>query len=236
MVHSLRSGHRSESPNDFEKIDADGDWKLDREEARSYFDAKGQGQQIDLDALWRGEDEDGDGFISWAEFTGPKGDVPPPPSRREKKEKENVKESPPAQRREAAATFEALDTDKDRKLSRVELGALFASMGQPMTDEFWEGSDKDGDGFVSWSEFAGPPPPSQLKEKEEVVESLPPLTQRQQLAGTFEALDTSRDGKLSKVELNAFFLSRRTSRNLLPRSGGKSPRRSKRWTPTRTES
>ena len=72
------------TPNDFEKIDSDGDWKLDREEARSYFDAKGQGRQIDLDALWKGEDEDGDGFISWAEFTGPKGDVPPPTSRRER--------------------------------------------------------------------------------------------------------------------------------------------------------
>ncbi|KAL7544375.1 hypothetical protein ACHAWF_013285 [Thalassiosira exigua] len=50
-------------PNDFAKIDANGDWKIGRGEARRYFEGLGQG--IDLDALWEAEDEDDDGYISW---------------------------------------------------------------------------------------------------------------------------------------------------------------------------
>ena len=39
-----------------------GDWKLSRQEAKTYFEK--DGKQIHIDGLWKDEDKDGDGFVT----------------------------------------------------------------------------------------------------------------------------------------------------------------------------
>merc|ERR1719203_388427 len=61
-----------EEPNIFKDIDTDGDGYLNKDEVAAYF-KKTSGRDEIPDGLWENEDKDGDGFISWAEFSGPKG-------------------------------------------------------------------------------------------------------------------------------------------------------------------
>merc|ERR1712070_5905 len=68
-------------PNDFAKMDTDANWKLSKEEVTAYF--KKIGQKIDVEGLWKKEDTNGDGVISWEEFSGSKGRDGPPKERGE---------------------------------------------------------------------------------------------------------------------------------------------------------
>mmetsp|Transcript_26213 Transcript_26213/g.57403 ORF Transcript_26213/g.57403 Transcript_26213/m.57403 type:complete len:222 (+) Transcript_26213:190-855(+) len=61
-------------PNIFTEIDTDGDKKLTKEEVEAFFKAKRE--EGIPDGLWESEDKDGDGFISWEEFGGSKGESP----------------------------------------------------------------------------------------------------------------------------------------------------------------
>lgn len=164
-------------PNEFKKIDADGDWRISRKEAKSYFKKIGQG--VNLDSLWSEEDDDGDGYISWEEFKGAKGSEEPPSvrqrelekrqkeemekaqqkqklaERREKKAREREKKARDAEAAKILDMYSLMDDDGDGKLSREELGTMFKQYGQEMTDEFWEESDPDGDGYVTFEEFVG---------------------------------------------------------------------------------
>ena len=63
-----------EMPNIFTEIDTDGDKKLTKEEVEAFFLAKKESGIPD--GLWESEDKDGDGFISWEEFGGSKGENP----------------------------------------------------------------------------------------------------------------------------------------------------------------
>ena len=164
-------------PNEFKKIDADGDWRISRKEAKSYF--KRIGQNVDLDSLWSEEDDDGDGYISWEEFKGAKGSEESPSvrqrelekrqeeemekarqkqeraERREKKARKRERKARDAEAAKVLDMYKIMDDDGDGKLSREELGAMFKQYGQEMTDAFWEESDPDGDGFVTFEEFVG---------------------------------------------------------------------------------
>ena len=147
-------------PNDFIKIDTNKDWEISYDEAKKYFD--GLGQQVDLDALFKDEDKDGDGFISWEEFTGPKGGEPPPkkPTKEELEQQRKMMQEQKMQEQqqkanEVLALLNSIDTDEDGKISKAELADMFSKLGQPMTEEFWEESDPDGDGFVTFEEFVG---------------------------------------------------------------------------------
>lgn len=66
---------RPPTPNVFKQIDeaGDSDGKLSVEEITKYFE--GMGKELP-EGLMESEDKDGDGFVSWDEFTGPKGDSP----------------------------------------------------------------------------------------------------------------------------------------------------------------
>jgi Ca2+-binding EF-hand superfamily protein len=165
--------------NDFRKIDTNHDWLISVEEARMYFDALGQA--INLDGLWKEEDIDHDGYISWMEFTGPKGTEGPPPPRdssttqkedrrwrrrqEEKQEERHVNQHTTQTTTIAsekgngdnniATLLQSIDTDNDGKISKIELAAIFRSLGQEMMEEFWRESDPDGDGYVSYEEFVG---------------------------------------------------------------------------------
>jgi hypothetical protein len=55
-------------------IDTNGDGFLSGEEIEAFFGQ--QGRPVP-DGLWENEDKNGDGSISWEEFSGPKGDSPP---------------------------------------------------------------------------------------------------------------------------------------------------------------
>jgi len=136
-------------PNDFKHIDSNKDWKISRSEAKYYFDSKDQ--NVDIDALFESEDTDGDDYVSWEEFTGPKGAEGPPPPR----QKQQTQEPDPLE--QAAAVFQQMDTDRDGKISKEELAATFDALGEKMSDEFWDESDANGDGFVSIEEFFGDP-------------------------------------------------------------------------------
>ena len=61
-------------PNIFKEIDTNGDGKLTKEEVEACFQEKKHTSTPDR--LWESEDKDGDGFISWEEFGGAKGDSP----------------------------------------------------------------------------------------------------------------------------------------------------------------
>ncbi|CAJ1939057.1 unnamed protein product [Cylindrotheca closterium] len=63
-----------EQPNLFEMLDEDGDGKLSKPEIEAFFVNQGGTMP---DGLWEDEDKDKDGFVSWEEFTGPKGASPP---------------------------------------------------------------------------------------------------------------------------------------------------------------
>lgn len=49
------------------------DGKLSKEEVLAFF--KAQGKDELPPGMWEHEDKNGDGFISWGEFSGPKGHV-----------------------------------------------------------------------------------------------------------------------------------------------------------------
>lgn len=187
------------TPNDFVKIDANKDGKVSRKEAEEYFAAKGQ--LIDLDALWKDEDKDKDGFISWTEFSGPKGDGPPPPPQKKKpKAKSTTK-----QEKEVDELIAAMDTDKDRRVSKSEMRNFFTSKGEVMTDELWEGFDTNKDGFVSRTDLLVPINTQQKKKREKAKPEL--SSQQEKDAAAFELMDTDKDGKINKEELGAFFKS-----------------------------
>uniref|UniRef100_A0A7S2H4F6 peptidylprolyl isomerase n=1 Tax=Helicotheca tamesis TaxID=374047 RepID=A0A7S2H4F6_9STRA len=71
VLDILDEGDVPAEPNVFTMIDTDGDGKLSPEEVLNFF--KSQGAEDVPEGLWENEDKDEDGFISWEEFSGPKG-------------------------------------------------------------------------------------------------------------------------------------------------------------------
>ena len=140
-------------PNDFVKIDDNKDWKISKDEAKRYFE--GLGQPIVIESLWEDEDKDGDGYISWEEFTGPKGNEGPPQKQKQQKQQQHQQQSEQTQPNDIATFFQGIDADEDGKISKAELANTFKAMGQEMTEEFWAESDPDGDGYVLFEEFMG---------------------------------------------------------------------------------
>jgi Ca2+-binding EF-hand superfamily protein len=134
-------------PNDFKEIDSNKDWKISRIEAKSYFERKNQ--NIDLDALFQAEDTDGDGYVSYEEFTGPKGNEGPPSTR----QKQPRQQADPLD--QVTAIFQTMDRDGDGKIIKRELQETFDALGEHLTDEFWAKSDANGDGHISFAEFVG---------------------------------------------------------------------------------
>jgi Ca2+-binding EF-hand superfamily protein len=155
---------RPPAPNDFAKIDTNEDWEISIDEAREYFE--GLGQVVDLDSLWNDEDADGDGYISWDEFKGSKGSEGPPPKRKKTGPQQGE------QRHQEQETVDTLirriDSDEDGRISKAELAYIFEEMGGELTEDFWDESDPDGDGFITFEEFAGSGKVSESERGEEL--------------------------------------------------------------------
>jgi len=62
-----------EMPNLFKDLDTDNDNRLTKEEVLAHFARQDSAMKELPTGLWDSEDKDKDGFISWEEFTGPKG-------------------------------------------------------------------------------------------------------------------------------------------------------------------
>ena len=65
-------------PNLFKELDVDQDGYLTKEEMLVHFKQRDPEATDVPEGLMEHEDKDNDGKISWAEFSGPKGDAPPP--------------------------------------------------------------------------------------------------------------------------------------------------------------
>lgn len=71
-VEVVDFGAEPEAENLFKKLDiSPKDGKLTSDEVLAFF--KTQGREELPEGLWASEDKDSDGFITWEEFSGPKG-------------------------------------------------------------------------------------------------------------------------------------------------------------------
>jgi len=64
---------RPHTPDHFSQIDTDKNYLISKDEAKAYFG----GDQKRVDKLWHHDDRDQDGWISWKEFRGTKGETAP---------------------------------------------------------------------------------------------------------------------------------------------------------------
>mmetsp|Transcript_11553 Transcript_11553/g.16710 ORF Transcript_11553/g.16710 Transcript_11553/m.16710 type:complete len:422 (-) Transcript_11553:42-1307(-) len=117
--------------NLFAALDTDMDGRISRKE----FDV--EWHQHPNSDIFETEDGDNDGFLSWAEFNGPKGTVDP---------KETLQKN----------LFLILDTDRDGSISTEEFGLNKLALGDEETEALFKEDDKNGDGLISWQEFSGP--------------------------------------------------------------------------------
>ena len=75
-VELLEIGEAPPQPNIFAEIDTNADGSITKAEMEAWF-INVRGADKVPDGLFAQEDKDGDGAISWAEFSGPKGAAPP---------------------------------------------------------------------------------------------------------------------------------------------------------------
>merc|ERR1712048_995321 len=77
-VELLAIGDAPPMENIFSEIDTDSDTQISRAEVIAYMEKMGaEGAEDHVDEIMQEEDKDNDGFISWHEFSGPKGEEPP---------------------------------------------------------------------------------------------------------------------------------------------------------------
>jgi len=194
---------KPESPNEFAKIDADHDGKLSKDEAKEYFDSKNQ--PIDIHALWEDEDKDKDGFISWDEFTGAKGDTPPaPPSDNEPLSEEDEKDFD-----EVVTLFKKIDTDEDLTITKKEMKTFLKTSNQNMkVDDVWNTMDVNADDKIEWDEFLQMHFLEKQRMKVQEEELLQTQKEKESVENMalFEKLDEDGDGRLSRKELSVLLV------------------------------
>jgi Ca2+-binding EF-hand superfamily protein len=181
----------------FNKIDANGDGKIGKDELTQMV-AKGPQGGPSVDDIMSKLDTDGDSSISQSEFAaGDKANGQPP-------------EGPP---RMASGTgnissadfvkqlLSDADTDSDGKISKDELSQVMAnaSGGGSSVDDIMSDLDTNGDGFISESELLAASQADQQAQSLQGESSVDDL---------FSALDTNGDGFISKSEFEASMANR----------------------------
>ncbi|KAH7366382.1 hypothetical protein KP509_18G075800 [Ceratopteris richardii] len=115
---------------------------------------------------------------------------------KERKQTEPLKSSLPRSDCELEEAFRRFDADGDGKISPSELGAVFRSLGDQLTDEdlilMVKAVDKDGDGFVDLQEFIS-------------MNAEHASSSQESLREAFRVFDTNSDGKISVEELYRVF-------------------------------
>lgn len=125
--------------NMFAILDIDSDNRISQDEFNVEWHNAPEG-------LWEQEDANDDGFISYDEFGGPKGEGGAPQGG-----------APPQQGggEEEEDIFSVLDQDQDGRISREEfVGGFDGAENEP--EGLWAQEDANNDGFISWEEFGGP--------------------------------------------------------------------------------
>ena len=129
-------------PNFFAQIDTNADGFLTDSEIAEFFEMMGKPNPP---TFMEAQDTDGDGQISWDEFTGPKGTEPPSADADE--EETDSDEIP---------LFAQIDLNGDAFLDKAEVEEFFGNIGQPVPEDLWGHEDQNRDGRISWNEFTGP--------------------------------------------------------------------------------
>ncbi|KAK8961674.1 putative calcium-binding protein CML25 [Platanthera guangdongensis] len=97
-----------------------------------------------------------------------------------------------AVREEMERVFRKFDSNGDGKISSSELGAIFESLGRPLTEadlsRMIGEADADGDGFIGFEEFVD-------------LNMVDPEAALDDLRDAFSVFDLDRDGKISAEEL-----------------------------------
>lgn len=199
----------------FNKLDQNGDGKLDQDELASVVDKinETQGLSVDVVELLSQNDTDGDGALNQDEMDSAMESYAPP-------------QGPPPQMlngvagygelTDASEMFSALDTDGDGKLSTDELSTLAQQISQNSSlavdvESLMAEFDADEDGALNEDETMSfleslkeqtgeaaapppPPPPAATEDEEEEDET----------SKVFSRIDTNGDGKIDAEELAAF--------------------------------
>eukprot|EP00521_Asterionellopsis_glacialis_P000199 CAMPEP_0195255220 /NCGR_PEP_ID=MMETSP0706-20130129/5516_1 /TAXON_ID=33640 /ORGANISM="Asterionellopsis glacialis, Strain CCMP134" /LENGTH=225 /DNA_ID=CAMNT_0040308041 /DNA_START=104 /DNA_END=781 /DNA_ORIENTATION=- len=176
----------------FREMDSNNDEKISKSELEEFL--KSVGVDDLPDGFWEESDLDHDGFLSWTEFMSAQ--------QQQQQQQQSQPTNKLSQREREEAAFHSMDTDKDGKISKSELGDFFKQAGGEMTDEFWDESDLDNDGFLSWEEFV-----SDANSKEHQKQEQKDELDFEYNVNVLGILDTKtdKDGKISKSELSELF-------------------------------
>ncbi|KAK3093112.1 hypothetical protein FSP39_011207 [Pinctada imbricata] len=127
----------------FNKIDTDGNGKLDPNEIRTLLQSLNQNPtEGDVQQLIENYDKNGNGVMEFEEFVD---------------FLDGYKKDPCTIRNELRDAFKVLDQNKDGKVSALELKTVMTMLGEQLTEdqanEMISQADKDGDGQVDYEEF-----------------------------------------------------------------------------------
>ena len=141
MTNQVSSKQHAEYKQTFDMFDVDHSGRISSAELGKVMEQLGQHpSEADLHAMVSEVDADGDGEINFEEFLTML-------AKKENSENDEIK-----------AAFEIFDKDQDGFISPTELRTVMESLGEVLTEEdidtMMKGADENGDGQVSFDEFA----------------------------------------------------------------------------------
>jgi len=136
FYRAVKRPRASPQPNIFSMLDTNVDGRISKREWSIDWHSL-----ENRDAVFLEEDADGDGYVQWTEFSGPKG-----------QSVDEALAAAEARREGDTNLFARLDDDGDWTITREEF--LVEWHGAP--ESLFEAEDANEDGVISWEEFEGP--------------------------------------------------------------------------------